>query len=164
MIDGYADSEPRSRTLQACGPPGSYSIQRKVFGCLVVYAIEPSVPSTSMIQVFVSPGAIRFVSIRSGKESPSASTSQRRRALSHVSHGTVPPRPSGRERTTSDRIARTSFGNQPARRGRCRACMPRSPMTPYSPFWSARRFQLIGLPGSRSLEWRKADRTSSTRP
>jgi hypothetical protein len=37
-------------------------------------------------------------------------------------------------------------------------------MTPYSPFWLARRFQLIGLSGSRSLEWKNLDRTSMIRP
>jgi hypothetical protein len=83
-----------------------------------VYAIEPSVPSISIVHVFVSPGAIRFVSIRRGNEPSALSTSQSRIALSHVSHGTVPPAPSGRSGTTSERIARTSCGAQPARSGK----------------------------------------------
>ena len=78
--------------------------------------------------------------------------------------GAAPPAPSGRSGTTSVRIARTFRGAQPARSGRCRACMPRSPMQPYAPFSAARRFQLIGFSGSRSLEWRKSERTSITRP
>ena len=37
-------------------------------------------------------------------------------------------------------------------------------MQPYAPLNSARRFQLIGLPGSRSLECRNWLRTSMIRP
>ena len=47
----------------------------------------------------------------------------------------------------ADRIARTSRGAHPARSGRWSACIPRSPMQPYSPLKRAIRFQLIGLPG-----------------
>ena len=42
--------------------------------------------------------------------------------------------------------------------------MPRSPRQPYAPLVAARRFQLIGLPGSRSLECRNSERTSIGRP
>jgi len=40
-------------------------MKRSVFGSFVENAIEPCVPSISVAHVFVSPGAMRFVSIRS---------------------------------------------------------------------------------------------------
>ena len=43
-------------------------------------------------------------------------------------------------------------GRQPRRSGTWTACMPRSPMQPYSPLVAMRRFQLIGLFGLRSLQ------------
>ena len=105
VIDEYADCEPRSSACQACRPPGSYSMKRSVFGSFVEKPIELSVPSISITHVFVSPGAIRFVSIRNGKLTPLSRASQRRTALSHVSQRARPPLPSGRSVKTSDRIA-----------------------------------------------------------
>ena len=64
---------------------------RRVFGCLVVKAIEPSVPSTSIDHVFMWPGATRLVSMRSGNSSPARSARQSSTALSGVSHGAGRP-------------------------------------------------------------------------
>ena len=121
-------------------------------------------PSISIIHVFISPGAIRLVSTHSGNVSPLRPASHSSTALSGVSHGAIPPAPSGRSVTTSESSARSVRGISPNRSGRCSACMPRSPMQPYAPLNSAWRFQLIGLFGSRSLECRNALRTSRMRP
>jgi hypothetical protein len=83
-----------------------------------------------MLQVFVSPGAIRFVATSSGNGSPASSATHVSTALSGVSQGTIAPSGPGRSRTTSDSTAWTERGAQPARSGMCSACMPRSPMQP----------------------------------
>ena len=110
----------------------------------------------SVYQLFFWPGAMRWSLIVQGKGSePSAgAASASRVALSHVLQGARPPLPSGRSLTISLKMARTFLGVQPARKGRWQACIPRSPITPYSPLNSTMRFQLIGFRGSRSLECR----------
>ena len=67
-----------------------------VFGSFVLNRTPPSVPRTSKNQVFVSPGASRFISSRIGTSAPSIATSVWSIALSQVSAGAMPPLPSGR--------------------------------------------------------------------
>ena len=114
-------------------------------------------PKTSVYQVFLCPGAIRCSLTVQGKISPDSGSaaSISNVPLSHVSQGTELPCASGRCFTMFESTARTLRGRQPARNGTCRACRPKSPSTPYCPLNSTIRFQLIGLPGSRSLECRK---------
>ena len=124
------------------------------------------IPSTSQYQVSFSPGAILCVFIVQGNSLPvrGSSVSQNIVPLSHVSHGAVPPLPSGRSVISFERMARTFFGTHPARNGTWQGCIPRSPRHPYSPLNRAIRFQLIGFSGSMSLECRKPVLTSMISP
>jgi predicted dehydrogenase len=66
--------------------------------------------------------------------------------------------------TTFERAADTLAGAQPDRSGTWNTCRPKSPMQPYSPLISARRFQLMGLSGFMSELWRKPHSTSRILP
>ena len=90
-------------------------------------------PSTSIIHVFVSPGAIRLVSIRSGNGCRVLGLAEQDARCPRCRTATGSPSGPGRSATTFERIARTFRGSQPARSGRWSACMPRSPRQPYSP-------------------------------
>src|SRR5690606_40952175 len=85
-------------------------------------------------QVSFSPGAIRNALIVQGNDLPVRGfwASMKRVALSQVSHGTIPPLPSGRSGMRSDIMARTLSGLNPALQGRWQACMPRLPRQPRS--------------------------------
>src|SRR5689334_9334462 len=118
-------------------------------------------PRTFRNHVFVSAGEMRLVVIVIGKGGEAVplccvatvcGTEQVSVALSQVSHGSSLPSLPGRCVTILLNIARTSRGIQPMRKGTWSACIPRSPMQPYSPLKATLRFQLIGLFGSRSEE------------
>ena len=86
-------------------------------------------PVAAMRQVFMWPGAIRWVRRVSGKPASHCSV-----ALSIVSHATGSPVcGSGRSVTMSLSWAKTVAGRQPSRSGRWATCIPRSPITPIAP-------------------------------
>src|SRR5215217_5164110 len=146
--------KPRSVRCHCCSSPSSLKVHN-VLVSFVLYFTPPLVPSTSIYQVLVSPGAIRLVSRVIGTSFPSISTVVLNVALFQVSQAATPPLPSGLSVKIPCNCAYKLFGFQPSLKGRCSTCMPRSPITPISPQNFTCLFQLIGLAGSISLECRK---------
>src|SRR5690606_21023525 len=111
---------PRSIFSQTCSFARRYI--HNVLVSFVLYLIPPSVPNTSKYQVFMCPGASRFISNNIGTSSPSIETNVLNVALFQVSLSAHPPFPSGRRVIIFCKVANTLLGSQPSLSGTCKTC------------------------------------------
>jgi hypothetical protein len=101
---GNTDWLPVSRRSQTWRPSRTVN-RRTVFGRAVENSTPPSIPTARIRHVFISPGAIRFISTVRGNSPWSSPTEQMSVAFSMVSQGTCAPSGPGRSVTRSCRTA-----------------------------------------------------------